>query len=217
MKTKFNLFIFDFDGTLVDSRLHISNSVNAALSSVGLQKVAPRKIYPTIGKLHIDDTFKYLYPKLTPSDVGVLTTKFRERLLSTASEELLFFPNVIQTLKTLRKRGKKLAILTTKNFDSINRILSSLGIDELFEVIYGSGMVAGDKPDKRTILYIASSTGIKLEETVMVGDTSVDAQTAKNAEVESIGVTHGIDGIEGIKKSGFSDIITDFKELLEYT
>lgn len=216
MTFKFNLFIFDFDGTLVDSKAHISNCVNAALLDTGLRKVAPNKIHPTIGILPIGDTFKYLYPKLSSSQVEMLTVKFRERLLASATEELRFYPNVIDTLKSLKKSGKKLAILTTKKYNSIASILESLGIDDMFDVIYGSGMEAGNKPDKRTILYIVDKTDSKLEETVMIGDTSVDAQTAKNAEIASIGVAYGNVGKEGIKKANFNKIIRDFNQLLKF-
>ncbi len=216
MMRRYKLFIFDFDGTLVDSRQHISKSVNYALVKNRYEEVDPLLIYPTIGKVPIGEAFSLLKPDLSKQEIEKLTEDFRSYLLESAIKELIFFPGVEETLRKLIGLDRKLAILTTKKASSINRILKSLKVDSLFEVVYGGGMPGGDKPNKGCILYIARKTKIPLDEIVMVGDTSVDSLSASNAGVDSIGVLYGIDG-KKIEKAGFTHTIPNFIDLLNFT
>lgn len=214
---KYKLFIFDFDGTIADSRLNIANSVNGALIAKGFNAVPNEAIFPTIGKLPIMDAFRQFYPELDMVTIGELTQIFREQLIINAKKELMIFPKVEPTLRTLHKNGIKLAILTTKSAKVITEITTMLGINELFTVIYGSGMVGGNKPSKGCVEYIWDYLDDEIlpSETIMVGDTSVDLETAKNSAIDSVGVTYGIDGND-VKKLGFTYTIDIFDELLKY-
>src|SRR5260221_3807566 len=119
----YELFIFDFDGTIADSRFHIENSINLALLEKGLQKISSEKIYPTIGKLSIQEAFTEFYPKLSIKDINQLTDSFRNYLVINAKNDLILFPGVKETLIKLKKKNKVLVILTTKSTKSINEIL----------------------------------------------------------------------------------------------
>lgn len=213
---RYKLFIFDFDGTLVDSRQHISKSVNYALIKNRYQEVDPLLIYPTIGKVPIEEAFSLLKPAIPKQEIEKLTEDFRSYLLESAAKELIFFPGVEKTLKKLNELDRKLAILTTKKASSINKILKSLKIDHLFEIVYGGGMPGGEKPYKGCILYIAHKLNIPLDEIVMVGDTSVDSLSASNSGVDSIGVLYGIDG-KKILRADFTHTIPNFIDLLNFT
>ncbi len=213
----YKLFIFDFDGTLVDSRDNIANSMNTALKAKGLSRIDPDLIYPTIGKMPIQDVFTKFCDDLSEDDLGFLVKSFRKALLGNALSELTLFPGVEGTLHEAQLAGVQLAILTTKPRDVIESVLSALKIDGFFSVIYGSGMLGGNKPDKGCVEYIWQHISEKVlpEETVMVGDTVVDLSVAENSEIDSIGVTYGIDG-EKIRNENFTHVISDFNEILKF-
>jgi phosphoglycolate phosphatase len=213
----YELFIFDFDGTLADSRHNVANSVNRSLDSKGYATVSDDLIFPTIGKLPIQTLFKQLYEGIDDEEIDDLTQQFRTSLLQNAKDELQLFPEVETTLQSLKDRDKQLAILTTKNTQVINELLISMGIAALFSVVYGSGVTNESKPSGACIQYIWEKlpTRIRSEHTVMVGDTSVDLETAQNTGVDSIGVTYGIDGDE-ILGMGFTSTIDSFGQLLKY-
>lgn len=88
----YELYIFDFEGTIVDSRLHIANSVNFALIQNGFATMSPEEIYPTIGKLPIGATFKQFYPQLSVNDLNQLILSFRKYLIENVKKDLVLFP-----------------------------------------------------------------------------------------------------------------------------
>lgn len=213
----YELFIFDFDGTLADSRINIANSVNKALAEKGFPKVKNQAIFPTIGKIPIQSVFRRFYPNLSEQEVLDLTLLFRKYLIGNAKHELTLFPEVEKTLRALHDKNILLAILTTKHTEVINEILAAFGLASLFSVIYGSGLSGGNKPDKGCVEYILNELdgAVTPEQTVMIGDTSIDLETATNSHIDSIGVTYGIDG-DTITKLGFTYTINSFDELLRF-
>lgn len=213
----YQLLVFDFDGTLADSRMSVANSVNHALAATRRNPIPNGQIFPTIGKVPIQSVFSQFHPDLTEENIAELTRLFRAYITENALHDLQLFPGVEETLRALKSHGKTLAILTTKHTSVISKITASLGIDSLFAVQYGSGLPGGNKPEKGCMEYIWQhvQSPIAPAQTVMIGDTSVDLQTAKNAGVDAIGVTYGIDG-KLVHEAGFTHIIDKFSELLEF-
>ncbi|MEP7166368.1 MAG: HAD family hydrolase [Candidatus Woesebacteria bacterium] len=216
MKTYKN-FLFDFDGTLADSRKSISNSIRFALKKHDLPLVAPTDIFPLIGKKSIEDTFTHFYPKLSGAKVESLVKDFRAYQREHTIQETEIFPSVIQTLQTLKKQGHSLHILTTKEVGQITFVLNELKLADYFSIIYGNGLPYGKKPEKGCVEYILQTAGLKPHETVMVGDSSVDVQTARNGGIDVIGVTYGTDGEDGMRTAGATHIVRMFDELLQYS
>jgi HAD superfamily hydrolase (TIGR01549 family) len=215
-KQTYSLFIFDFDGTLSDSRLNIANSCNAALTSVHLPTIENEKIYPLIGKLNLEDTFTKFYPNLTVEEVNHLVDVFRAYQIAHVQDEITLFPDVAETLEELVRKGKYLAILTTKGTEQVTKILELLKLRSLFTVIMGKGSEFGEKPEGRCIDYITSllPKPISKENIAMVGDTEIDVQTANNGGISVIGVTYGIDSAEQLKQAGATYTIDRIKDLL---
>lgn len=213
----FSHFIFDFDGTLADSRLNISNSINFALTSQGLAKIDPLKIHPFIGKKSIEDTFTHFYPDLDEAQLQNILTLFRTYQSQHANEEIQLFPKVKETLQALQQSRAELAILTTKNVKQITTITEILEISKFFGVIYGNGMQYGEKPDGSCVTYILSQlTPTSADKVVVVGDSIVDAQTAQNAEVAFLGVSTGVDSSEILKAQGALSVLTNFSALQKW-
>ncbi|MBI2051490.1 HAD hydrolase-like protein [Candidatus Roizmanbacteria bacterium] len=216
-KIHYKLFIFDFDGTLVDSRINIANSLNYALSRHGFQKIHAKNIYPLIGKIPIEETIKSFYPKLDRRTIESITKDFRIYQKLHAKKEVVFFPHVLRTLKFLKSKKKQLAILTTKNAKQTISLLKVFRIHTLFDVVYGGGMPAGEKPARSCIEFIWAKIKETMPfETVLIGDSEVDCIAAQNAQIDMIGVPHGVDPQDVLKSKGAVYILNTFKELKQF-
>lgn len=211
------LFIFDFDGTLADSRTNIANSLNHALREYNFDEIEPTAIHPLIGKLTLDLTFKKFYPDIDDDQLEALLAAFKERQRENAVNELKFFPNVVSTLTELTERGATLAILTSKYASQINFILQGFDLARYFQVVWGEGIIPAHKPDKACVEYIWTQleNRFNTENTVMIGDSSVDVKTALNAGIPMIAVTHGIDTRDTLTEIGAHFLIDDFSQLLD--
>ncbi|KKU45382.1 MAG: haloacid dehalogenase-like protein hydrolase [Microgenomates group bacterium GW2011_GWA2_46_7] len=216
MFTKYKLFIFDFDGTLCDSRINIANSLNDALQIAHYPKIDNTRIYPLIGKINIEETFLTFYPNLTAEQVTQMVSDFQVYQFAHVADEIKFFPQVPETLLALKSRGKTLCVLTAKGTTQIVAILKKLKIAQLFSTIYGREPGHADKPSSDTISAILSGLPDEYASpvVVMVGDTTIDCETAKNTHVDMIGVSYGIDTPEVLQRSGATYIINTFDELL---
>ncbi len=217
--SKYDLFIFDFDGTLADSRLNIINSLNFALNTQGLSPIEGKRITPLIGKMSLDNTFLYFYPELKTVQIEKLLEEFRIYQREHAHEELVFFPEVLSTLEKLYKQKKMLAILTTKHISQITYILKLFKIDHFFDVVLGEGVISQRKPASECVGYILSSLSVPLDKSkvVMIGDSSVDVLSAQNGGIDMIAVGHGTDSLESLKEMGAIFTVNTFSEILQYT
>jgi phosphoglycolate phosphatase len=216
---KYSYFIFDFDNTLADSRVNISNSLNHALSTHKLPIVPAEHIWPLIGKKNIEDTFLHFYPTMAQETLTTCTESFRAYQKKYAAQELVIFPGVEDTLKKLYDQNKGLAILTTKNHGQITQILQDLPFGAYFETVFGSGLIDEVKPAKECVEYILANSNMKTtkQDCVMVGDSEPDVTTARNAGIDIIGVSYGTDGREKMASLGVTTILDSFSELVSFS
>lgn len=216
--TSYDLFIFDFDGTLADSRRHIANGVNFALEKHGLAAVDPARVYAQIGKYPIEATFASFYRDLALEQVEALVSDFRQYQRDHVQQELAFFPGVIATLDALKANGKQLAILTTKHITQIDYILNVFGLRALFDVVYGDGLIPERKPERACVEYILRSvpTPVYRHRCVIVGDSEVDVRAAQNSGLDMIAVGHGVDSMGTLLEKGAHYGIDVFSELLNF-
>lgn len=102
------------------------------------------------------------------------------------------YPGAMNTLNAAREKGIRLAVLTNKPVRISNVILDGLGLEGVFFRVYGGNSFPAKKPDPIGIDTLRAETSVVAERTVMVGDSSVDIQTARNAGVYSVGLTYGL-------------------------
>lgn len=214
----FDLFIFDFDGTLGDSRHNIANSLNFALQQGGYAPVAPERIHRLIGKLRLPETFTYFYPSLMSAQLADLLDHFRAYQRQNLMNELTLFPYAAETLHDLKGRGKYLAILTSKHMAQMAFILAQLKLNHLFDVVCGDELLAHKKPHPACVEYIWRSlpTPISPERSVMIGDSEVDIQAARNAGITMIAVGHGTDSLETLVEGGATYTVSSLPGLLRF-
>jgi phosphoglycolate phosphatase len=212
----FDLFVFDFDGTLADSRLSISNSFNFALREYGLAEVKPGRIYTMIGKQMLDEMFLSFYPEIELEQIPALLECFRQYQRENVLDELLYFPEVISTIASLKARGKSLAILSNKSQKQLEHGLGAFNLLDSFQIVLGSGFLNETKPAKACMDYIWQALPAEASRTVMIGDSEVDVLTARNAGIELIAVSHGTDSAESLLTMGAAYSVENFSEILNF-
>jgi phosphoglycolate phosphatase len=186
---RFRNIIFDFDGTLTDSRRDIAGAQLWALGQLGFTGHREEQIYPLIGK-PLQETFERLLPSehhhRIPEAIALYAEYYPPRSLVTTS----LFPGVRETLTTLRERGHRMAVASTKKGAGILRVTEHFGITPLFDRLQGSDGIAF-KPAPDVILAVLEGEGWAARDTLMVGDTDADVMAGRAAGTATCAVTYG--------------------------
>jgi len=196
------LIIFDLDGTLVDSRRDLANSVNAMLEHFHRPQLEAEKIARYIG----DGAPTLVRRSLGFPDDADLAHKEEEFV----EEALIFFldyyrehkldftyvyPGVMEALQSLRGHGAKartLAVLSNKPVGPSRAIVQALGMADFFSAVYGGNSFETKKPDPLGVQMLLQEFHTKPEHAVIIGDSSIDMLTGRNAGIYSVGVTYGL-------------------------
>lgn len=209
--------IFDFDYTLGDSTEGIILSVNSALVKMGQKEAGREAIRRTIG-LSLQET----YTALTGEEQPERREEFRSHFIKkadevmTASSEL--YPDAGTILEYLKENKVKVAIVTTKFDYRIEGILEKCHAREYVSMIVGGNNVANPKPDPEGTRKVLREWNLSREEVLYVGDSLVDAETAKRAGVPFAAVTTGTTGAGEFKAydcMGVFGSLSELKERLE--
>lgn len=189
METK--VIIFDFDGTLCDTRSNIIIAFRATMEHLGLEVRDEETCGATIG-LTLRDGFKSMYPDFDDAKIDYCVETYRQ-IFAERRKELMpdLFPGVKETLEALRKRGHRMTIATSRLTDSLMLFMRHHGIDHYFEYAVGSDSVTHHKPHPEPALKTLRELNIAPSEAIMVGDMPVDIAMAHNAGIRAIGVDYG--------------------------
>lgn len=187
-----SLLIFDLDGTLVDSKADIAHATNATLDMMGLAPLPLEVVAAYVGNGAPVLVKRALGPDFGDADVARALAFF----LSFYHEHLLDhtcpYPGVREGLERLRKSASvTMAVLTNKPIRSSLAIVNGLGLGDYFFRVYGGDSFPAKKPDPAGLLALLKESGAPSDQAVMVGDSSVDVRTARNAAVRACGVSWG--------------------------
>jgi phosphoglycolate phosphatase len=186
-----SVLIFDLDGTLIDSRLDLANSVNATRKYMDLPPIANELVYSYVGEGAPVLIRRALGPTAPQEEVDRALAFFLEYYREHQLDHTTLYPGVREALDQLKAMGARLNVLTNKPVRISNEILAGLQIKEHFEYIYGGNSFEFKKPHPIGIHTIVRDSNAGREKTVMVGDSGVDIQTARNAGVVACGVSYG--------------------------
>jgi len=186
---RFPNIIFDFDGTLTDSRRDIAGAQLWALRTLGFDGYREEDVYRLIGK-PLQETFAHLLPSEHHGRIPDAIALYAEYYPPHALETTTLFPGVRETLEALRSRGHRLAVASTKRGVGILRATDHFGITGLFDRLQGSEGIAF-KPAPDVIHAVLENQGWRPVETLMVGDTDADVLAGKAAGVATCAVTYG--------------------------
>ncbi|MBV9505076.1 MAG: HAD-IA family hydrolase [Acidobacteriia bacterium] len=186
-----DLLIFDLDGTLIDSKLDLANSVNATRAQMGLGPLDLKVIATYVGSGAPVLIRKALGPDAADAAVAHGLAFFLDHYRAHALDATALFPGVDDSLRRLHSAGKRLSVLTNKPQGISRDMICRLGLGSLFFRVYGGDSFAAKKPDSTGVLQLMAESDTPKHLTMMVGDTAVDVQTARNAGVRVCGVSYG--------------------------
>jgi phosphoglycolate phosphatase len=186
-----DLLIFDLDGTLIDSRLDLANSVNATRAHLGLPPLDNGRVVSYVGHGAPVLIRRALGELASEAEVQEALEFFLADYRRHALDCTTLYPGVLETLNRLHRAGKRLAVLSNKPADLSRTILEGLGAGACFFRICGGDSFEFRKPNPIGVEVLRNEAGVGRDGTMMVGDSSTDILTARNAGVPSCGVTYG--------------------------
>lgn len=182
-------FLFDLDGTLIDSKQDLVSSINAMLRDTGRTEQPTELVASYVG---------HGAPQLIASVLGADSSEqerrealaiFLSRYQQKKLDETRAYPGVADALTKLA--GNPMAVLTNKPAQVSVEILEGLGLAKFFQAIYGGDSFEKKKPDARGALTALRELRAAPADSAMVGDSDVDVQTARNAGMFAVGVNYG--------------------------
>lgn len=189
MKNRFELLIFDWDGTLMDSIGWIVHCMQTAAERAGCPVPTAEAAKDVIG-LSIIRAMDTLFPDASPGQREHLVRCYSQEYVSRHMGADALFDGVYDMLEELRGAGYRLAVATGKTRAGLQRALQATGTEDLFCITRAADETAS-KPDPRMLLEIMAHTGAAPERTLMIGDSIHDLQMAQNARISAIGVSCG--------------------------
>jgi len=208
------LIIFDFDGTLGDTRGNIVTTMRQTLKQLGYPEASEDAIAATIG-IPLEAGFDQLLPGLAPDQAATCAATYRA--IFEKNRKIMIpnlFPHVKETLVTLHERGYVLTVASSRLSASLKGFLQDMGIAPYISYVLGADSVDKAKPDPEPVLKTLREMGYTANDTLVVGDMPVDILMGSRAGALTCAVTYGNASRSALAASGATYIIDDFSELL---
>lgn len=204
--------IFDFDGTLADTAQMVVHAMQRTFKVMGLPVLDGSVIKPTIGLPLVESLRVMCNTDLATAQK--IAEVYRAQFIMGDLSEAELYPGVAETLAVLRSRGVRLAICTSRGFDTLDIILRDNGIKDCFEqfVTISDGLPGKPAPDMT--LAILDRMGICADEAVVVGDTTFDIMMGNSAGCRTCGVTYGNHSRERLLTASPTYVVDSFSDIL---
>lgn len=207
--------IFDFDGTLVDTKQQILFCFQESIKRLNLPKCTPEACTSTIGL-----PLKEAFIKLVRADdeLANLCVQTYENVFRETRNHFptTLFPQVSETIHALHRQNILTTVASSRQSSSIKHMLAERNLDAFFPYILGNDSVTEHKPKPEPVLKTMRELSLNAQETVVVGDTWFDMAMAKNAHVKAIGVTYGVGSEDSLRQAGAFKIINNISQLLTF-
>ncbi len=216
VKLPYQLLIFDWDGTLMDSTARIAQTLAQALADVKLPKRTVQERRDVIG-LGLDEAMMQLCPRATEEQRKQLVERYRHHWLHPDAPVTLLFEGIAEALVTLQQQGYWLAIATGKSRSGLDRSLTECGLPKDLFVATRCADESRTKPNPQMLEEILEETGLKPKDAIMLGDSIYDLQMAKYGEMHSLGVLTGVHDEERLWQQeplAVLDSVADFPDWL---
>ncbi|GGY70525.1 hydrolase [Cellvibrio zantedeschiae] len=207
------LFIFDWDGTLVDSKAMITRSMQLAATNMGWEPLEDALIHNIIG-LGLPEAILRLYPQVSDQERARLRDFYAGNFVRLYEEKSSdFFPVVPETLEALRNQGHLLTIATGKSRKGLDRILADLGMSTYFDATRCADETAS-KPHPLMLEQLLAHFDVEAREAVMIGDTEYDMEMARSISMPRIAVSYGAHHIDRLHPYEPELCLDQFDQLL---
>lgn len=185
---RYELIVFDWDGTLMDSAAMIVDSVQAAARDLGLEPPSEERARHIIG-LGLVDALRHALPDLPEDHYPELVERYRHHYLS-RDHQLVLFAGADALIRQLSENGFRLGVATGKSRKGLDRALIHSGLGDFFH-----GTRCADechsKPHPQMIQELMDEFAVSPAQTLMIGDTTHDLLMARNASVDAVAVSYG--------------------------
>ena len=207
--------LFDLDGTLTDPKIGITTCIQYALHQLDYESPETEQLLWCIGP-PLTVSFAKLLQTNDKALIDRAITLYRDRFATIGLFENALYPQIPETLKSIRAAGYQTYIATSKPHVFAKRIIEHFALTSLFDGIYGSEL-DGTRSDKAELIqHILLTENLIPAKTVMVGDRSHDAIGAKKNQLLAIGVTYGYGSEEELKLHGVDLIANSPEEITQY-
>ncbi len=210
---KYSAFIFDFDYTLADATKGIVECVNYALSKMHCTGAAEDRIKKTVGST-LEDTYTTLTGDSSASNKEQFRLIFKEKADIIMAKSTVLFPDTAEVLRSLRSKGCRTGIVTTKYRYRIEEVLKMNNASDLIDVIIGFEDVKEAKPSPEGLLAAISQLGCDSQAVLYIGDSIIDSKTAMHAGIDFAAVTTGSTAAEEFQSFPNVFIADGLKKLL---
>jgi len=205
------LVIFDWDGTLMDSVMHIVDCMRNSIQELGLEARSDDEMKNIIG-LGMREAIYALYPDhQTPEFATRFTDAYREYFFTSNAPQSLF-DGAIKTLQDLKSKDYGLAIATGKSRKGLDKVLAETGIGGLFQESRCADETRS-KPHPQMLEEILQAMAVKPHQALMIGDTEYDMEMARNAGVHPVGVSYGVHEPDRLNKFQPAHILDHIEQL----
>jgi phosphoglycolate phosphatase len=191
------LIIFDLDGTLINSIEDITTALNHAFGPFGVNDLTAAEVTALVGEGPLKLVRDVLTKRNLIADTEALVTSFLDYYTFHPTDKTVLYPGARKMLETLK--DLKMAIVTNKTEELSREIIKKFGLDNYFNMIVAVDTIAERKPSPGPVMHVLSALNMAPEDTIIVGDSTIDIQTGKASLVRTVAVTHGYG------RNGFQD------------
>lgn len=215
------LIIFDLDGTLINSIPDLTQAINMMLEYYNLVSLSIEEVTRFVGngaKKLVERSLNQVLPNNQNID-KIFDEAFNVYLSSyekVVCDKTYLYSGVKETLTYLNKKGYKMVICTNKPYRFIEPILTTLEIKSYFVEWIGEDSLSEKKPNATPLLYFSEKMNISVDKCVMIGDSKNDILAAKNAKMDSIGLSYGYNYDEDISHFEPTQVADNFAQLQDF-
>ncbi len=213
MTKRYDLIVFDWDGTVMDSTAVIATSIQSAARDLNLPIPSDEAARYVIG-MGLAQALRHAVPAAPEEMHGALVERYKHYFLA-QDQSIPLFAHAENTIRELQQQGYLLAIATGKSRAGLSRVLKTSGIEDCF-IASRTADETHSKPHPAMLQEIMDELGVTPERTLMIGDTTHDLQMAINAGVDAIGVTHGAHPSAQLQALKPLALMDDFAQLREW-
>jgi HAD superfamily hydrolase (TIGR01509 family) len=205
----FPVYLFDIDGTLLDSAADICGAVQYVLSSTPTPQVRPFEYLKSFIGLHLIDLFTDVYPDYSAQQIDGLILQYRTNYLSRGHTQTSVYPGVVEGLAAL---GGRKSTATTKGSPTTRAVLEQFGLIQYFDHVQGTdGFPCKPAPD--VVLTALAALGARPEDCLFVGDSPADMEAGRRAGVRTCAVRYGYGKTEELARWSPDYWVGDLREL----
>jgi phosphoglycolate phosphatase len=210
----FQLIIFDWDGTIMDSAQKISNCIQASARDVGLDAPTSEQAKSIIG-LGLFEALRRLFPAASDSQINAMIGAYKHHFVTADGTEQKLFDGVVQGLQLLEDSGAVLAVATGKSRVGLDRAFAELDLRHHF-IASRCADETRSKPHPQMLLEILDFTAIDPDKAIMVGDTIFDLDMAANAKMAGLGAGYGVHSEQMLLDSKALAVLKNFNDIIAW-